>query len=147
MSTVVVETRSPEETRALARRWGDGLRPGEVILLEGDLGAGKTTFVKGLAEACGVTQMVRSPTFAIMHRYRGNPDLVHIDLYREREAVSLEDLDLDPDCPEAAIVVEWPRELAAYLWPDATHVQIEHVDESTRRFRLPSRKGRETFTG
>jgi len=132
-------TRSPVETRDLARRWGAGLRPGEVILLEGDLGAGKTTFVKGLAEACGVTQTVRSPTFAIMHRYRGSPDLIHIDLYRERDPVTLEDLDLDPDRPEGVIVVEWPRHLADYLWPRSIRVRIEHIDETTRRIRLPAR--------
>jgi tRNA threonylcarbamoyladenosine biosynthesis protein TsaE len=132
-------TRSPEETRELARRWGAGLVPGDVVLLEGDLGAGKTTFTKGLADACGVTRTVRSPTFAIMHRYRGTPDLIHIDLYRERDPVTLEDLDLDPNRPEGVVVVEWPRELTAYLWSDALRVRIEHVDETTRRIRLPAR--------
>ena len=132
-------TRSPEETRRLARRWGEGLKAGDVVLLEGDLGAGKTTFTKGLADACGVSRTVRSPTFAIMHRYRGTPDLIHIDLYRERDPVTLEDLDLDPALPEGVIVVEWPRELTSYLWNDAWRVRIEHVDDSTRRIRLPAR--------
>jgi tRNA threonylcarbamoyladenosine biosynthesis protein TsaE len=80
-----VVTRSAAETRALGREVGAKLRPGSVLLLEGDLGAGKTTFTKGVAEACGVEATVRSPTFALMHRYRGRPDVVHIDLFREKE--------------------------------------------------------------
>jgi tRNA threonylcarbamoyladenosine biosynthesis protein TsaE len=130
MSTVV--SRSPAETRRLGREFGSKLKPGDVVLLEGELGAGKTTFVKGIAEACGVTAEVRSPTFALMHRYRGKPDLVHIDLYRERHAASLDDLALDEMGEEAIIVVEWPKDLAASRWPHARRVRFEHVDESTR---------------
>jgi tRNA threonylcarbamoyladenosine biosynthesis protein TsaE len=132
-----VVTRSPEVTRALGREVGGRLGPGDVLLLEGELGSGKTTFAKGIAEALGVAATVRSPTFAFMHRYRGDPDLVHVDLYREKEAVGLEDLDLDPGAGEVVIVVEWPRRLAAYLWPGAPRVLLEHVDETTRRITLP----------
>lgn len=131
MSTVV--SRSPEETRRLGRELGATLRAGDVVLLEGELGAGKTTFVKGLAEACGVTVGVRSPTFALMHRYRGRPDVVHVDLYRERNAAALDDLALDEVGEAAVIVVEWPKELAASRWPSALRVRFEHVDETTRR--------------
>ena len=70
-------------------------KAGDVVLLEGELGAGKTTFVKGIADACGVKVEVRSPTFALMHRYRGSPDVVHVDLYREKSASALDDLALD----------------------------------------------------
>ncbi|MHC4550369.1 MAG: tRNA (adenosine(37)-N6)-threonylcarbamoyltransferase complex ATPase subunit type 1 TsaE [Planctomycetota bacterium] len=132
-----VVTRSPEETRSLGRRIGEDLLPGDVLLLEGELGTGKTTFVKGIADACGVTSMVRSPTFAMMHRYRGHPDLVHVDLYREQEAVGLEDLDLDACAAEVITVVEWPRQLAAYLWPDAPRLRFAHVDETRRRIMVP----------
>jgi len=131
-----VVTRSANETRALGREFGATLRAGDVVLLEGELGAGKTTFVKGIAEACGVQAMVRSPTFALMHRYRGTPDVVHIDLYRETEPEGLEDL--DPDAArEAVTVVEWPKRLTDYLWPGARRVGFEHVDERTRRVVLP----------
>ena len=107
-------------------------------MLEGELGAGKTTFVKGLAEKCGVTATVRSPTFALMHRYRGNPDVVHIDLYREQEAVGLEDLDLDEEKNDVVIVVEWPKGLADEYWPDAKVIRMEHTgDETTRKITLP----------
>jgi len=127
-----VITRSDQETRKLAASLGD------VILLEGELGAGKTTFVKGLAEKCGVTATVRSPTFALMHRYRGSPDVVHIDLYREREAVGLEDLDLDEEKNDVVIVVEWPKGLTESYWPDAKVIRIEHTgDETTRKITIP----------
>ena len=132
-----VMSRSPKETRALGREVACGLRAGAVLLLEGDLGSGKTTFVKGVADACGVQSMVRSPTFALMHRYRGEPDLVHVDLYRETGAAGLEDLDLDECAASVLTVVEWPRQLAPYLWPDAPRILFEHVDETTRRIRLP----------
>jgi tRNA threonylcarbamoyladenosine biosynthesis protein TsaE len=132
-----VVTRSAAETRALGRELGSGLGRGDVLLLEGELGSGKTTFVKGIAEACNVTVMVRSPTFALMHRYRGDPDLVHVDLYRESDAAGLEDLYLDADGDQVVTVVEWPKELAPYLWPDAPRVRFEHVDENTRRIVVP----------
>ena len=110
------------------------LKAGDVILLEGELGAGKTQFVKGIAEACGVSTMVHSPTFALMHRYRGEPDLIHIDLYREE--AGFDDLDLE-GTDDAIIAVEWPKKLAPRMWPDAIRVRIEHVDETTRRITLP----------
>jgi tRNA threonylcarbamoyladenosine biosynthesis protein TsaE len=135
MSTVV--SRSPEETRRLGRELGKTLRAGDVVLLEGELGAGKTTFVKGIADACGVTVEVRSPTFALMHRYRGRPDVVHVDLYRENGASALDDLALDETGEAVVIVVEWPKDLAGLAWPDALRVRFEHVDETTRRIDLP----------
>ena len=128
-----VMSRSEEETRAVARSLK--LKTGDVVLLEGELGAGKTVFVKGIAEACGVRSMVRSPTFALMHRYRGEPDLIHIDLYREESG--FDDLDLNGASEEAIIAVEWPKQLAQEAWPDAISVRIEHVDEHTRRITLP----------
>ena len=132
-----VTTNSADETRALGREIGDGLARGDVLLLEGELGAGKTTFVKGVAEACKVEVTVRSPTFALMHRYHGDPDLVHVDLYRESDAAGLEDLYLDADGDDVITVVEWPKQLASYLWPDAPRVRFEHVDETTRRIVMP----------
>ncbi len=128
-----VVSRSEQETRAVARSLE--LRVGDVVLIEGELGAGKTVFVKGIAEACGVQTMVRSPTFALMHRYRGEPDLIHIDLYREESG--FDDLDLNGASEEAIIAVEWPKQLAQEVWPEAISVRIEHVDEHTRRITLP----------
>ncbi|MCZ6786845.1 MAG: tRNA (adenosine(37)-N6)-threonylcarbamoyltransferase complex ATPase subunit type 1 TsaE [Planctomycetota bacterium] len=132
-----IVTHSPEETRALGRRVGAGLKKGDVLLLVGDLGSGKTTFAKGVAEACGVDVTVRSPTFALMHKYRGDPDVLHVDLYRERDALGLEDLDWEAEGREAVTLVEWPRGLTNDLWPDAPRVHLEHVDETSRRIHLP----------
>ncbi|MGQ0612943.1 MAG: tRNA (adenosine(37)-N6)-threonylcarbamoyltransferase complex ATPase subunit type 1 TsaE [Planctomycetaceae bacterium] len=132
-----VLTRSPEETRAWGRRVAARLGRGDVLLLVGELGAGKTTFVQGVAEACGVVAGVRSPTFALMHRYRGRPDLIHVDLYRERDPSALEDLDLESSGRDAITLVEWPRDLTEALWPRAPRIEIDHVDETTRRLRLP----------
>ncbi len=128
-----IVSRSPEETIAIGR--GLTLQAGDVVLLEGELGAGKTQLVKGIAEACGVETMVHSPTFALMHRYRGEPDLIHIDLYREESG--FDDLDLNGASKDAIIAIEWPKQLAEDVWPEAIRVRIEHVDEHTRRITLP----------
>ena len=132
-----IVTRSADETRALGRRVGAGLRKGDVLLLVGDLGSGKTTFAKGVAEACGVGATVRSPTFALMHKYRGDPDVLHVDLYRERDALGLEDLDWESEGRDAVTLVEWPRNLTDDLWPDAPRVHLEHIDETSRRISIP----------
>lgn len=132
-----VLTKTPDETRALGAEYGATLAAGDVVLLDGDLGAGKTTFVKGIADACGVRTMVRSPTFALMHRYRGTPDVVHVDLYREEDEVSLEDLDLESYQQEVVTVVEWPKGLTGSMWAHAPRLRFEHVDETTRRITLP----------
>ncbi|MCZ6574185.1 MAG: tRNA (adenosine(37)-N6)-threonylcarbamoyltransferase complex ATPase subunit type 1 TsaE [Planctomycetota bacterium] len=137
--TVEILSRSPEETVDLGRRVGAQLGAGQVVLLRGDLGTGKTTFVKGLAEACAVTATVRSPTFALLCRYRGRPDLVHIDLYREQRAPRLGDLDWE-SMGDALVAVEWPPDqaIADRVWPDAYRLELEHVDQRTRRIRLPA---------
>lgn len=131
-----VLSRSEEQTRALGREVGAAAEPGDVFFLEGDLGAGKTTFTKGVAEACGVTAMVRSPTFALMHRYRGDPDVVHLDLYRQGEDGGLDDLAPETWERDVVVLVEWPRSFARERWPGARTVRFEHVDETTRRIVL-----------
>ncbi len=136
-----VLSRSPEETRAWGRRVGARLGPGDVLLLVGELGAGKTTFVQGVAAACGVVAGVRSPTFALMHRYRGTTDLLHVDLYRESDPRTLEDLDWEGSGREAITLVEWPRDLTEERWPHAPRIEIDHVDETTRRLRIPEDLG------
>jgi len=140
MATEVL-TRSAEETRALGAWVAGRLRRGDVLLLVADLGAGKTTFVQGLARACGVRAQVRSPTFALMHRYRGNPDVVHVDLYRETDPRGMEDLAGEAGAPDAITVVEWPRGFAEERWPEALRIEIETLSRDVRRFRLPFAEG------
>ncbi len=132
-----VVTHSPEQTRALGREVGKSLARGAVLLLFGELGSGKTTFAKGVGDACGVTAMVKSPTFALMQRYRGTPDLIHIDLYRQGEDAALDDLALDEGAGELITLVEWPKGDALARWPDALRISFEHADETTRRILLP----------
>ena len=138
MSTVPeVVCHSAEETVALGRRVGATLRPGDVVFLDGELGAGKTTFTRGLAAACGVASGVKSPTFAVMHRYRGQPDVVHIDLYRQADESGLDDLAIEDWASEVVTVVEWPKGFASDQWPNAIRIELEHVTESERRIRVP----------
>ena len=99
------------------------LRAGDVLILTGDLGAGKTTFTQGLGRGLGVREGIISPTFVLsrIHRsLRGGPDLVHVDAYRLRSAAELTDLDLDATVPASVTVVEWGRDMAEALagYPD-----------------------------
>jgi len=101
------------ETRAVAAALADGLRPGDLVLLHGDLGAGKTVFVKGLAQGLGLDPgVVTSPTFTLVHEYLGGRlPLVHLDLYR-LQTTELDDVGLDPDlAARAVVVVEWAERL------------------------------------
>ncbi|MDO5493632.1 MAG: tRNA (adenosine(37)-N6)-threonylcarbamoyltransferase complex ATPase subunit type 1 TsaE [Nesterenkonia sp.] len=102
-----------EDTARLARDLAARLRGGDLLILTGDLGAGKTTFTQALAEALGVQGRVSSPTFVIsrVHRGSGGPDLIHVDAYRT-DAAGLEDLDLLGSSADAVTVVEWGRGLA-----------------------------------
>jgi tRNA threonylcarbamoyladenosine biosynthesis protein TsaE len=103
-----VNTRSVEETRALGRRLGATLEAGDVIGLEGDLGTGKTEFVKGIAEALGVTVGVHSPTFVLHHQYQGRLPIEHYDLYR-LDGMAWVDTGLDEPAPDAVTLIEWPE--------------------------------------
>jgi tRNA threonylcarbamoyladenosine biosynthesis protein TsaE len=106
-------TASEEETRTLARGLAADLEAGATILLTGDLGAGKTVFVRGLAEGLGIDpDEVTSPTFTLVHEYRGGRlPLVHVDLYR-LERIDLDDIGLDQEAAAAGLVaIEWPDRL------------------------------------
>lgn len=106
---LAVRTRSADETISLGRRLGGLVRPGEVLLLIGDLGTGKTTFVQGLAEGLGVGDRARSPTFTMVHSYEGGRfPLVHVDLYRCTSPAEVFDLGLDELFePPSVAAVEW----------------------------------------
>ena len=95
------------ETRAVGRRLASLLRAGDVVLLSGDLGAGKTVFAGGIGEGLGVDDPVVSPTFVIVRRYRGLLPMVHADLYRLGTSAEVEDLDLESEAADAVLVVEW----------------------------------------
>lgn len=127
-------TRSEDETADVARQLAATLNAGDVILLSGTLGAGKTAFVRGLASGLGVDpEEVTSPTFTLVHEYRGGRlTLYHADLYR-LERVATEDLGLEEmGVSDGVLAIEWPDRLAHAL-PGACAVQIDVVDENTRR--------------
>lgn len=114
-----ITTHSPEETYRLAAELANTL-PGEAVLtLEGDLGAGKTTFVKGLAKAWSIQESVTSPTFNIYNLYQGERQLAHMDAYRLEESpeiwdeLMLEELIIPPFC----LAIEWPSKLPYIPWP------------------------------
>jgi len=131
------EVHSVEETWALARELSKELKPGDVLCLEGDLGAGKTTFTQGLAAAMGVAGRVTSPTFCIVQEHRadeGDGLLVHMDLYRlsgedDVEAIGWEDY----LARGAVIVVEWPERAGSLIPRNARHVVFRHLDGEENR--------------
>jgi tRNA threonylcarbamoyladenosine biosynthesis protein TsaE len=107
--------------------------------VSGDLGSGKTTFVRGACRALGVTAPVTSPTYTIGHRYEGDPDVSHLDLYRFAEVSAPEWGDLEPYFDDAIVFVEWPEAARGGLPPVRAAVRLEHVDEHTRRISIESR--------
>jgi tRNA threonylcarbamoyladenosine biosynthesis protein TsaE len=127
-------TKSEEETQALASRIASDLVTGDVILLSGDLGAGKTVFVRGLATGLGINpDEVSSPTFTLVHEYRGGRlTLYHADLNR-LPRTSTEDLGLEePAVAQGVLAIEWPERLARDI-PGAIMVRMEMVGETARR--------------
>lgn len=128
---------SPEETLSLARRIGERLRGGEIFLLSGELGAGKTVFAKGLAEGLQIDpEEVTSPSFTLVNSYEGRLRFFHIDLYR-LESNSRHDLGLEEifDDEKAVTVVEWAERLSL-VPPGATLVELSYISNTERRIRI-----------
>ena len=147
--TGVFEVNSVEETWELAKKLAAELKPGDVVCLEGDLGAGKTTFTQGLAAALGVSGRVNSPTFCIVQEHRADLSaaaqgtrhkaqgtfLVHMDLYRLHDEDDVIAIGWEDFLAEGAIlVVEWPERAGSLIPADAKHVVFTHLDgEEARR--------------
>ena len=119
---------TPDDLRSIAGRLGALCAGGDVIVLSGDLGAGKTTFAQGLAHGLGITERVTSPTFVIARTHPGpGPALVHVDAYRLGSAVEVDDLDLEADLAAAVTVVEWGSGKVEGLAPDRLEVLISRA--------------------
>jgi len=134
------ETSSPEETERAGAALAATLAPGDVVLVSGELGAGKTTFVRGAARALGVTEPVTSPTFAVAHLYRGaEGDVAHLDLYRSDRLGEEEWADLEPyfDAPRA-VFVEWPEAGSGVLPPPRLVVELRLQEADARLVSLRS---------
>ena len=130
----IFQTCSEDETLAVARDLAARLKPGDVVRLSGDLGAGKTAFVRGVAVGLGIDpDAVSSPTFTLVHEYRGGRlALYHADLYRLREATT-EDLGLEEDRVAAGVLaIEWPDRLT-HAMPGAIEVEMALTGDTTRR--------------
>ena len=134
-------TASPDETEALAARLAERLGPGDVVTISGELGAGKTTFVRGAARALGVTGPVSSPTFTIGHRYEAPTPVAHLDLYRIAGLDPEEWGDLEPYFDGTVAFVEWPEHGGDWLPKARAVVTLGHVDESHRTVRIDSDLG------
>lgn len=138
MSVKKQTTRSEEETHALAAEFAKQLKGGELVELIGDLGSGKTTFVRGIAKAIGSSARVKSPTFTIMNEYpvtghRTIKRLAHLDLYRFKNPSQLEALALgDYQADDTVVFVEWPDAFGDSAFSPTRQVRFAFVDEQTR---------------
>lgn len=134
----VIRTPDPEATERVGRALAAEVQPGACIALHGDLGAGKTCMVRGLAEGLGCdATSVSSPTFTLMHRHPGTlADLVHIDAYRLHGPEELRDAGYDPADTRAVTAIEWPARAAGILPADVIRVSLSVVGESEREIRI-----------
>ena len=130
-------TSSAGETEAVGERVARHLGPGDVVLVSGELGAGKTTLIRGAARALGVAEPITSPTFTIGHTYRGRVPVSHLDLYRLSE-LDQEDLALLQDyvTPEAVAFIEWPGAAEPWLERVTRRVEIRHAGGDEREIDL-----------
>jgi tRNA threonylcarbamoyladenosine biosynthesis protein TsaE len=133
-----IRSASPAETEAVAATLARELRVGDVVNVSGELGSGKTTFVRGACRAFGVTVPVTSPTFTVGHRYPAEPDVSHLDLFRFQGFSAAEWGDLEPYFEDAICFVEWPEAAVGALPPVLVEVRLSHVDPAHRQITLES---------
>ena len=139
MASTELTTHSSEETISRGREIGARLKPRVLVLLSGDLGAGKTTLTKGIVSGIGAAseEEVTSPTFTLVHRYDREARVYHVDLYRISGLHDLETLGLEDVFSEnAVVIVEWPEKLTLRVdWP-VVRIQLEHLAEDSRRISI-----------
>jgi tRNA threonylcarbamoyladenosine biosynthesis protein TsaE len=140
MKKQTVITLSAQETIEFAKSFAKDLRPGRVLCLEGQLGSGKTTFIKGLAEGLGLKhpEQVKSPTFVLMHIYKAKTPLYHFDCYRLNSLEELENIGFQDfvNDPHAISCVEWAEKARDLIPSSARHVHFEILDASKRRITI-----------
>ena len=130
-------TGGEEETRAVGERLGRVLRKGDVLLLRGDLGTGKTCLTQGIGRGLDCTTPVNSPSFVLMNEYEGREKLFHVDLYRIEDVEELDGLGLWDYAEKGVLVIEWPERGADLLPGDGLVVELRYGDvERQRRFRF-----------
>ena len=133
-------SRNSDETRRIGARLGASLRTGDVICLQGDLGAGKTTFVQGVAQGWGSMDSVSSPTFVIVNEYRRADQgrLFHMDAYRLDSALEAEQLDLDSMLADGALLIEWPERIDGLVPAERLWINLEHIGKEEREMKVKS---------
>ncbi|GJQ53258.1 MAG: tRNA (adenosine(37)-N6)-threonylcarbamoyltransferase complex ATPase subunit type 1 TsaE [Anaerolineaceae bacterium] len=139
--TLEVKSHSPEQTRELGERLGRALQLGDMLCLQGDLGAGKTTFVQGIAQGWGSLDSVSSPTFILVNMYRhtNGGQLFHMDAYRLDSTGEAEELDLDSMLAEGALIVEWPERMQSLIPNERLWVEFTQSGEEEREMKFNAR--------
>ena len=133
---VEIRCTGPAETMAVGRRLASLLRPGDVVLVEGDLGAGKTTFIAGVAEGLGVDEEITSPTFILARTYSGLVPLTHADVYRMDTLGEVADLDLIEEAADGVLMIEWGTAVEQSMPASRLVVHLEVSGQDTRLLRF-----------
>jgi tRNA threonylcarbamoyladenosine biosynthesis protein TsaE len=140
VSEQVLHTSAPGETRRIGERIGRGLRPGDVVLLSGVLGAGKTVLAQGIGRGLGVSDPIKSSSFVIMNEYAGaRARLYHADLYRLEDPAQVAELALDEMAEPGVLVVEWPERAKAEMPAEHLLVRIQYEGARGRRVEFEAR--------
>jgi tRNA threonylcarbamoyladenosine biosynthesis protein TsaE len=141
VSPEIVTTHSEEDTFALGTKVAATLRPGTFVLLHGDLGAGKTSFVRGMAAGLGANpDDVSSPTFVLIQHYKGRTPLVHVDLYRLDSGAAVDDLGLEELANGAVVAIEWAERLPR-PFEGSVSVKIDDLGDDRRRITIETGTG------
>ena len=128
---------SPEETQQVGRRLGEAARPGDVVLLIGDLGTGKTCLTQGIARGLGINDYVLSPSFVIVRELHGRLPLFHVDLYRLDRLEEMGDLGLDDYFYDGGVsVVEWAEKAMGLMPPEHLRIDLAYVSDTDRKLKL-----------
>lgn len=135
---IELRSSSPEETERIAAALAGELELGDVVTVSGELGTGKTTFVRGACRALGVTVPVTSPTYTIGNRYEGRLQISHLDLYRFASMSDAEWGDLETYFENAVVFVEWPEAGTQFLPTPRAQIRLQHAGETLRLIRLSS---------
>ena len=139
--TIELKSHNPEQTRQLGERLGRALQTGDLICLQGDLGAGKTTFVQGIAQGWNSLDSVSSPTFILVNMYRraDGGQFFHMDAYRLDSTGEAEELDLDSMLAEGALIVEWPERMQSLIPDERLWVEFTQSGEEEREMKFIAR--------
>lgn len=138
----MIESKGPDETRTLGERIGRAAQAGDVLLLSGELGAGKTHFVQGVARGLDFNGAVSSKSFVILGQYAGRITLYHADLYRLEDPEQVQELGLEEITADGVLAVEWPERAEWVLPEERLLIRFEVTGESTRRLHVDARGDR-----